>query len=167
MGKLLKIKIFFFLLAVFVLSTNAVWGGTATVTWNANSESDLSGYKIYYGTSSRTGVDPKVCGFCGYSNSVDVGLVTSYLFNNLTNGQTYYFSVTAKDTSNNESSFSSQVSKYISVSGDLNSDSRVNSVDFGIMMSHWNLTTKPVSDLNQDGFVNSVDFGIILSQWTG
>ncbi len=46
-------------------------------------------------------------------------------------------------------------------------DGAVNSVDFGIMMSSWNYTTKPKADINQDGAVNSVDFGIMMSQWGG
>lgn len=89
--------------------------GTAVVSWNANSEPDLASYKIYYGISSRTGTDPKVCGTCGYSASINVGKVTSYTFNNLTDGQTYYFSVSAIDTSTNESSFSAEVNKIIPV----------------------------------------------------
>ncbi|MFA6097658.1 MAG: LamG-like jellyroll fold domain-containing protein [Candidatus Paceibacterota bacterium] len=48
---------------------------------------------------------------------------------------------------------------------DLNSDGHVNSVDFGIMMSFWNYTSKPKADLNQDGFVNSQDLGMLMSQW--
>jgi hypothetical protein len=87
--------------------------GTATLRWNANGESDLAGYKVYYGTSPRTGSDPKTCNLCGYSTSVTVGSVTSYTLNGLTNGVKYYFSVTAYDTSNNESSFSAEVSKAI------------------------------------------------------
>ncbi len=146
---------------------NFAWAGSAALQWNANSETDLAGYKIYYGTSSRTGTDPKTCTLCGYSTKVDVGKVTTYTISSLTNGQTYYFSVSAYDTSNNESAFSSQVSKYISTSADFNSDGKVNSVDFGIMMSYWGSTAKPAADVNQDGAVNSVDFGILMSQWTG
>ncbi|KKU75195.1 MAG: hypothetical protein UY00_C0051G0006, partial [Candidatus Wolfebacteria bacterium GW2011_GWA1_47_6] len=38
-------------LLTFVLGMMAVshaHAGTATLTWNANNESDLSGYKVYY-----------------------------------------------------------------------------------------------------------------------
>lgn len=87
--------------------------GTATLTWNANTEPDLASYKIYYGTSPRTGTNPKVCGMCGYTASVNAGNVTSYAFSGMTNGQTYYFSTSALDTSNNESTFSGEVHKSI------------------------------------------------------
>jgi hypothetical protein len=150
-----------------VLSVSSVWAGSATLAWTANSETDLAGYKIYYGTTARTGTDPKVCTLCGYTTKVDVGKVTTYTISNLTNGQTYYFSVTAYDTSNNESVFSSQVSKLVSLSADFNSDTKVNSVDFGILMSFWGSTARPAADINKDGTVNSVDFGVLMSQWTG
>ena len=91
--------------------------GSATLTWNANTESDLASYKVYYGTSPRTGTDPKTCGMCGYASSTNVGKVTTYTLTGLTNGQTYYFSITALDTSNNESSFSSEVNKVIAEGG--------------------------------------------------
>ena len=42
----------------------------------------------------------------------------TYAFNTLTDGLTYYFSITSYDTSNNESSFSSEVSKIIPVVAD-------------------------------------------------
>jgi hypothetical protein len=163
-----KIFISVFLVSfIFVLSANVAFAGSATLSWNANAESDLSSYKIYYGTASRTGADPKTCGLCGYTTSVNVGNVRTYVINNLTNGQTYYFSVTAIDTSSNESAFSSQVSKLISTSADFNSDGHINSVDFGVMMSYWGSTARPAADINKDGAVNSVDFGILMSQWTG
>jgi len=95
-----------------------VLAASATVTWNANSESDLAGYKIYYGTSPRTGTDPKTCTLCGYSNSVNAGNVTSYNLSSLTDGLTYYFSVSAYDTSGNESSFSTEVSKAMPLTPD-------------------------------------------------
>lgn len=149
-----------------VLSTNLVLAGSASLSWNANTESDLAGYKIYYGPSARTGTDPKVCALCGYSTKIDVGKVTTYAINNLTNGQTYYFSISAYDTSNNESAFSSQVSKLISTSADLNGDGKINIADAGIMMSFWGSTSKPTADINKDGLVNINDAGIMMSQWT-
>jgi YHS domain-containing protein len=144
-----------------------VLAGSATLYWDPNTEPDLAGYKIYYGTSPRTGSDPKVCGLCGYSNRVDVGKVTTYTLNNLTNGQTYYFSVTAYDTSNNESAFSNQGSKYITATktADLNKDGYVNMQDASILMSYWGRTDRPAADLNQDGYVNMQDASIMMSQW--
>ncbi|MDL1888975.1 hypothetical protein FBQ96_05245, partial [Nitrospirales bacterium NOB] len=66
-------------------------GATANLAWNANSETDLAGYKVYWGTSSGR-----------YGSPVDVGKATSYLFSNLKVGSTYYFAVTAYDQSGNE-----------------------------------------------------------------
>ncbi len=72
------------------------------VSWNANTESNLDGYIIYYGTQSGV-----------YSAAVDVGDVTSYQFNNVGTGRTYYIAVTAYDTSGNESDYSNEVSAYV------------------------------------------------------
>jgi hypothetical protein len=69
------------------------------LAWDPNTESDLAGYKIYYGTSSRT-----------YTNSIDVENVTTYTLSGLIPGQTYYIAVTAYDTSYNESGYSNEVS---------------------------------------------------------
>jgi hypothetical protein len=63
---------------------------------------DLAAYKIYFGISSGN-----------YTQSIDVGNVTSYTVTNLSTGTAYYFATTAYDASNNESSFSNEVSKTI------------------------------------------------------
>ena len=73
--------------------------GTVTVTWTANSEADLRGYRVYVGT--RSGVR---------SQSFDVGNVTSTRLT-LPLGSTYWFSVTAYDSSGNESSPSGEISR--------------------------------------------------------
>ena len=57
------------------------WG--LTLAWDANSEEDLGGYNLYWGT--ETGV---------YDDYVDVGNVTQYDIGFLSPG-TYYFVVTA------------------------------------------------------------------------
>ena len=98
------------LLILLLYLTSLASAGQITLAWDPNIEADLGGYKIYYGTSPRTGADPKSCGLCGYASVVPVGNVTTYTLNNLVSGQTYYFSVTASDTSQNESGFSNQVS---------------------------------------------------------
>ena len=70
-----------------------------TLAWDANSESDLGGYRVHYGTSSTS-----------YSVHIDVNKATTYTVTGLTAGQTYYFAATAYDTSGNESGFSNMVS---------------------------------------------------------
>ena len=75
-------------------------GGSAIVTWNANPESDLAGYRVFYGTSSRN-----------YPNSISVGKVTSATISGLTIGTKYYFALKAVDTSGNLSGYSAEVIK--------------------------------------------------------
>ncbi len=89
-------------LALIILSTlnTLAFAENATLTWNPNTESDLSGYKVYYGTSSGS-----------YGLPIDVGDTTTHSLSGLGSGTTYYFAVTAYDTSGNESGFSSEVNK--------------------------------------------------------
>lgn len=51
-------------------------------------------------------------------------------------------------------------------SADINSDGKVNLIDFSILLFHWG-TTNPIADLNADGKVNLTDFSILLFNWTG
>jgi hypothetical protein len=123
-------KIFLFILLISIpLSSQSAWPGTAIirVAWDANTESDLAGYRIYFGTSARTGTDPKVCGLCGYSKMIDIGNAITYRIPGLIQGKTYYISATAYDTSNNESVFSTEVNGkakevYINFDGDGKTD---------------------------------------------
>ncbi len=85
----------------FIFSTGA-FAATASLSWDANTESDLSGYKVYFGTAPGS-----------YGTPVNVGNTTSYTVSGLSDG-TYYFAVTAFDTSGNESGFSNEVSKTLS-----------------------------------------------------
>ena len=81
-------------------TTTTTTTGTAAVTlsWNPNTEPDLSYYRVYYGTSSRS-----------YSNSTGVGVTTSTTISGLTSGTIYYFALKAVDTSGNESPYSVEV----------------------------------------------------------
>ena len=72
---------------------------TLTVSWNPNSEEDLAGYRVYYGTASRR-----------YTNVIDVGNHTYQEISGLKSGVRYYFAVTAYDLAGNESDFSEEVS---------------------------------------------------------
>jgi hypothetical protein len=76
----------------------AVHAAQISLEWDANREPDLSGYRIYYGTSSGH-----------YSASVDVGNSTHCVISNLVQGVTYYFAATAYDSEGNESDFSEEI----------------------------------------------------------
>lgn len=71
---------------------------SVTALWDANAETDIAGYKLYQGGSSRA-----------YTNVVDVGNVTGHTISNLALAGTYYFAVTAYNTSGIESDFSAEV----------------------------------------------------------
>ncbi len=77
--------------------------GTSSVSlnWNDNSDLDLSGYNVYRSMSPGTGYI-----------KLNVALLTAsaYLDNSAINGTTYYYIVTAVDTSLNESNTSNEVS---------------------------------------------------------
>ena len=97
--KLSRNLVFFSVLLLALLIS--VWARAEQVTlaWDANTESDLAGYRVHYGTASGS-----------YTTSVDVHKVTTSSIGTLTAGQTYYFAVTAYDASGNESGYSNQVS---------------------------------------------------------
>jgi len=91
---------------------NVLYGADITATWNANSESDLAGYKVYYGTQSGN-----------YSQSVDVGNTTSSTITIQDSDKTYFFAVTAYDNAGNESGFSQEVSLFIPAPADTDAPS--------------------------------------------
>ena len=83
-------------------SSTAPKTASATVSWNANTESDLAGYRIYVGTKS---------GSYGVVGPFEVTNGTSFTVPNLPLGATYFFAVSAFDKSGNESAKSAEVSK--------------------------------------------------------
>lgn len=81
---------------------------SVTLQWDANTEIDLAGYKVYYGTASRA-----------YGLPIAVGLVTSYQVKGLTTPGVYYFAVTAINAAGQESEFSNEVTMLIAKAGDI------------------------------------------------
>lgn len=90
-------------LPLLALSDNAI-AGEIKLRWNANTEENLKGYKLHWGTESKN-----------YSNSKDVGNVTEYRITGLTDGVKYYFAATAYNDNeeDNESKFSHEISHTI------------------------------------------------------
>ncbi len=72
---------------------------SVTLAWDPNPEPDIAGYILHYGTSSGS-----------YSNSVNVGNVTTNTVAGLAVNVTYFFAVTAYNASGLESDFSNEVS---------------------------------------------------------
>ncbi len=90
------------ILVILFLICSKVFAGSATVSWNANTERDLAGYKIYYSQVSSS-----------YTSQIYVGNVVSFRLGGLEEEKQYFFAVTALDFSGNESTFSNEVSTTI------------------------------------------------------
>jgi len=69
-----------------------------TLQWDANSETDLAGYKLHYGLESGK-----------YVSTVDVGNLTLYTLSGLMKSKTYYIAATAYNSAGNESEISNEV----------------------------------------------------------
>jgi hypothetical protein len=84
--------------AALLISGMPVKAAEITLAWDSNAEPDLSGYKVFSGTASRS-----------YSGSVDVGNWTSCVMGGLEPGKTYYFAAKAYNATGSESDYSTEV----------------------------------------------------------
>ena len=92
--------------SLFVFSTSqSAQAGQATLAWDPETDPNVAGYKVYLGNGSQS-----------YQSSLDVGNKTTATVTNLQDGATYYFAVTAYDSSKNESGYSNEVSYRIPAS---------------------------------------------------
>lgn len=94
-----------FFLFLFSLFSNSLQAAELSFGWSPNTEPNLAGYKIHYGTASRT-----------YSMSIDVGnppIIDGKVTRTLTvfprEETLYYFSATAYDVNGFESDYSTEV----------------------------------------------------------
>ena len=83
-------------------SSTSTSNTAASLTWDPITDTGIAGYNVYVGTA------PGV-----YGAPINVGNVTSRIIDNLAVGSTYYFVVTAYNTSGVESIPSNEVSKSI------------------------------------------------------
>ena len=88
--------ILFVVLLMWAMNTLA---GQVSLAWDSSTSRAVAGYMLHYGQVSGN-----------YTNKVDVGKVTSYSASGLLDGATYYYAVTAYDSSRVESAFSNEVS---------------------------------------------------------
>lgn len=80
-----------------------------TLAWDANSETDLDGYRVYYRKQGQSSYQqPK-----GLGIDVDKASMPEYEVMGLTVGETYYFTVTAYDLMGNESGYATEISAVV------------------------------------------------------
>jgi len=133
-----------------------VMAADVTLAWDPNTETDLAGYKIYYGTASRV-----------YGAPIVIGNQTTYTVTGLPPG-VFYFAVTAYNTAGLESGYSNEVSTTIPGSGnrcDINGDTSVNVLDLQAMISMvLGITSGGTDqDLNNDGRIDVLDLQILAN----
>lgn len=92
------------MLATVSVAIRAHAQSSVTLGWNAVAGTDIAGYNLYYGRASRS-----------YTTRVQAGNATSATASALTAGATYYFAVTAYDTSGLESDYSSEITYTVPV----------------------------------------------------
>ena len=80
-----------------------------SLAWNANPETNITGYRVSYGTTSGV-----------YPNVVTVGTSTAASISGLTEGTTYFFAVAAVNQDGLQSPLSSQISYQIPVTTPVN-----------------------------------------------
>jgi len=92
----------FFVASLVLIFAPAIWPidqGRVSLEWDASVSSNVAGYRVHFGTTSGV-----------YTSNIDVGSKTSYMIEGLANLTTYYFAVTAYNSSQLESVFSNEVS---------------------------------------------------------
>lgn len=147
--RVLTNTIFLAVLSVVTFLYSPCCAATVTLSWDANTESDLAGYKVYYksgtstlpfnGTDALEGVSP-----------IDVNSWTTATISGLDPSKAYYFTVSAYNTSGAESTYSNIVYVPMAVTSDLGS-----------------IYTGIKGDINGDGFVGLADVLLALNFATG
>src|SRR5213593_3574040 len=98
-----SLQIFTFFTMLYVAGGASALAADVKLIWDPITQPTLSGYNLYYGTTPRN-----------YSTTIDVGRTPTYTVTGLGAG-TYYFAVTAYDVLGNESGYSNEVSRTITL----------------------------------------------------
>jgi hypothetical protein len=152
--KLTRNLLFFSVLLLALLITVWARAEQATLAWDANTELDLAGYKLHYGTASGS-----------YAVHIDVHNVTTYTVTGLTAGQTYYFAATAYDTSGNESGYSNQVVHSVPAANSAPSTPSTPSGPSTAMVNTAIAFTTSATDPNGNSIEYRYDWGGVVTEW--
>ena len=131
-----------------VLAPAMAFCETVTLAWDANTESDLKGYILYYGTASGN-----------YTSNFDVGKNTQYTTPDLQAGVTYYFAVTAYNEADYESDYSEELSYTVgSTNSSPTTPTAPNSPASGYIDTSYSFNTS-ASDPDDDPLEYEFDWG--------
>lgn len=160
-----------------LLVAAAAQASVVNLEWDANTESDLAYYTVYFATRSllndttrQARLDPLVTKL-SLGNVTQINLSTETAVN-LAAGTTFFFRLTASDTWYNESGFNEksaaepvpdEVVAYFKI-GDVNGDGLVTLTDLSLLLSAY-FTNKPEADFNNDSKVTLTDLSLLLSNW--
>jgi hypothetical protein len=86
------------------LTCSLAYPAQVTLAWDAAADPGVTGYKLHIGPASGN-----------YTQSIDVGNVTTYIVSDLSGGSTYYFATTSLDATGNESGYSNEISTTLPV----------------------------------------------------
>jgi hypothetical protein len=145
------------LITFVILGSFPLAAADVSLEWDPNGESDLAGYKVYFGTAS--GVYGAPITVAGTSPN------PTYTVTGLLPGNTYYFAVTAYNTSGLESGYSNEVYTTIGSEGnrcDNNSDGSIDVMDLQALINYILAGSNPSSaDINRDTYVNVLDLQLL------
>ncbi|MFZ4858227.1 MAG: Ig-like domain-containing protein [Desulfuromonadaceae bacterium] len=103
-----KALIFLVMTLIFMAGQATCFAETVTLSWNANCEPDLGGYKVYYRADSSS-LPFDGIGAVEGASPVDVRNHTTATISGLDLSRTHYFAVTAYNTTGLESDYSNIV----------------------------------------------------------
>ena len=163
----MKIGLVIFLFVFsFILSSN---GASVSLSWDYSCDFNVTGYKIYYGSSTNA-LPAQNGGLVSYNcpsniisytnivygtdfkNVVDAGNTNIVVITNLTPGLYYYFAATSYDSQGSESDFSSQAMYYVTdVTNTIKYTYLGMKIDYGTNI--FNLNSKSVMMTQKDSSI--------------
>jgi hypothetical protein len=86
------------MVVIMIIFTQSAYATGVRISWQENTESNVAGYKVYYGNAASR----------NYDNVIDVGDITAVEIGDLEN-TTYYFAITAYNDAGEESDYSEEI----------------------------------------------------------